>query len=61
VLSTTHKVSEGVWTTRAVLAKARERNIELPITETVAKVLFDEVPIAEVWQQLMTRYLREEG
>ncbi|PIE23046.1 MAG: glycerol-3-phosphate dehydrogenase [Planctomycetota bacterium] len=61
VLATTRKVSEGVWTTRAVLEKAREKGIELPIAKAVAGVLFDQVPAELMWKQLMGRLLREES
>ncbi len=60
ILATTRKVSEGVWTTRAVLARARELKIELPITESVASILFEGRKSSEAWQELMTRLLREE-
>lgn len=60
-LATTHKVAEGVWTCRSVLARAGALGVEMPITAAVASVLFDGVPPAEAVRNLMTRELRAEG
>lgn len=60
ILSTTRKATEGVWTCRAVLAKAEELGLEVPITAAVAEVLFAEKAPAEAMHALMGRVLRPE-
>lgn len=61
ILATTNKVAEGVWTTRAVLERAQELGIEMPIAEEVGRVLFEEEPVQLAVTRLMSRLLREEG
>jgi glycerol-3-phosphate dehydrogenase (NAD(P)+) len=53
-------VVEGVPTTRALLVLAREHNVEMPITEAVASVLFEGVSPGEAIATLMGRPLRSE-
>ena len=61
ILQASQKVAEGVWTCRAVLARAKQLGVPMPITEEVADVLFaDKSPKLAV-EELMTRLLREEG
>ena len=61
ILATTNKVAEGVWTTRAVLERARELGVEMPIAEEVGRVLFEEEPVESAVRSLMSRLLREES
>ena len=61
ILATTRKVAEGVWTCKAVLARAKDLGIQMPITQEVAGILFDEKPMKHAVSALMTRLLREEA
>lgn len=49
------QVVEGMHTVRALVAKARESNLDLPITEGVYSVLYDNVPVRDVLTTLLTR------
>ena len=53
-------VAEGVQSARAARAHAREHGIEMPITEAVCAVLFEDRPAMEAVQQLLTRDPRRE-
>jgi glycerol-3-phosphate dehydrogenase (NAD(P)+) len=48
-------VAEGVNTTRIIYNISRERNIEMPVTEQVYRVLFEDKPVKEALNELMTR------
>lgn len=52
---------EGVPTAKAVMKRAQELGIEMPICEMVNKVLFDNMPIAKAIEELMSRPYKEEG
>lgn len=52
---------EGIATTRAVVKRARELGIEMPICEMVNNVLFENMPIKAAMEELMTRPYKEEG
>jgi glycerol-3-phosphate dehydrogenase (NAD(P)+) len=54
------KVAEGVKTTSAALGLARQRNVEMPITEQVAAILDEEKSPLEVMRELMSRPGRDE-
>ncbi len=56
----TQSVIEGIPTTRAVLRLAAEVDVNMPITEAVASVLFDACRPADAIHRLMTRELRAE-
>lgn len=53
-------VAEGVKTTRSVYQWAAKHNVEMPITEAVYKVLFEEMNPADAVEQLMTRVAKDE-
>ena len=53
-------VSEGVYSARTVLARARKLGVEMPITETVVALLDGQLPISEAVQHLMARDPRGE-
>ena len=53
-------VAEGVHSARAARSHARERGVEMPITEAVCAVLFEGRPAMEAVQQLLTRDPRPE-
>lgn len=54
------QTAEGVPTTRAALRIARELEVEMPITETAHKVMFEGVPPTEAMGDLMQRELQRE-
>jgi glycerol-3-phosphate dehydrogenase (NAD(P)+) len=54
-LASTTSVVEGVPTARALVRIARERGVELPICETVAAMVFDELDPRDALRQLMAR------
>jgi len=53
-------VAEGVTTCRSARQLAREHKVEMPITEAVYQVLFENLPPREAVTNLMTRPLKEE-
>lgn len=53
-------VAEGVRTTRSIHALAQRHEVEMPITEAVYTILFDEEPPREVVNRLMTRSAKRE-
>ncbi|HEX8981596.1 MAG TPA: NAD(P)H-dependent glycerol-3-phosphate dehydrogenase, partial [Ktedonobacterales bacterium] len=53
-------VTEGVTTTRAALELAASLGVELPITEQIARVLFEGKPVSEAVSSLMERELKRE-
>jgi glycerol-3-phosphate dehydrogenase (NAD(P)+) len=53
-------VAEGVPTTRAVLALARDVGVEMPIAEALHRILFEGVALEEALGMLMTRDRRAE-
>ena len=60
ILKNTKMVAEGVSTTKALYLLGRQKNIELPITEQVYKVLYEKKDPKEATKELMTRTLKEE-
>jgi glycerol-3-phosphate dehydrogenase (NAD(P)+) len=61
VLDDMDMVSEGVRTTRSVYNLARQEGIEMPITEAVHSVLFDDKRPSEMVKRLMTRSPKREN
>jgi glycerol-3-phosphate dehydrogenase (NAD(P)+) len=60
VLEEMDQVAEGVPTSRAALEMARELDIDVPITEQVVAVLFEDKPPREAMLDLMARQPRPE-
>lgn len=60
ILAGSASVVEGVPTTQAVVGLARKHGIEMPITEAVHAILFENVRPADALNQLMTRQSRAE-
>jgi glycerol-3-phosphate dehydrogenase (NAD(P)+) len=60
ILAEIGHVAEGVQSARAARERARERGIEMPITDAVCAVLFEGRPAMEAVQQLLTRDPRRE-
>ncbi len=54
-------VAEGVPCAKAVRELARRLDVDMPITDAVAAVLFDGVPASEMASQLLARDPREEA
>jgi glycerol-3-phosphate dehydrogenase (NAD(P)+) len=53
-------VAEGVETTRAAVRVAELNRVEMPITQQVQKVLFENKPPLAALSELMTRELKRE-
>jgi len=60
VLEEVPGVVEGVPTTRAVVALAEKHNVNMPITQTIASVLFDGLDPLDGIGQLMSRAMKSE-
>ncbi len=60
VLEGMREVAEGVRTTRALMLLARRRGVELPITEEVNAVLYENKSARAAVESLMTRPLKDE-
>jgi glycerol-3-phosphate dehydrogenase (NAD(P)+) len=61
ILNDMTAVAEGVGTTRLVYELAREQGVEMPVTEQVYKVLFEDKPVQEAIKDLMNRQTKAEG
>jgi glycerol-3-phosphate dehydrogenase (NAD(P)+) len=59
--SATDSVVEGVDTCRSIVALAEKFDIEMPITEAIHAVLFENKPVTAAISDLMTRQLRAEN
>jgi glycerol-3-phosphate dehydrogenase (NAD(P)+) len=53
-------VAEGVPTTRAVRELAKRFSVEMPITEAVYSILFDQKDVLHALTDLMTREAKPE-
>ncbi|MGI6394909.1 MAG: NAD(P)H-dependent glycerol-3-phosphate dehydrogenase [bacterium] len=53
-------IAEGVPTAKATYNLSKKMNVEMPITETLYKVLYENSDIFESFQALMTRSLKDE-
>lgn len=61
ILGGTRSVAEGVRTCRSARDLAEQYRIEMPITQEMHRVLFENVPPLEGIQRLMSRTLKPEG
>lgn len=52
---------EGIYTAQAVMKRAKELDIEMPICETVNHILFDGLKLKPAMEALMKRPYKEEG
>ena len=59
-IAATESVIEGIPTTKAVLKLAHQYDVEMPIVEAIARVLFEGVHPEQAVETLMTRRLRAE-
>lgn len=55
ILESLREVAEGVPTTRAALALGKEKNVELPLTTQIARVMFDGISPTVAIAELMAR------
>jgi glycerol-3-phosphate dehydrogenase (NAD(P)+) len=55
ILAKMDSVAEGVPTTRSVMQLARRHNVEMPITQAVHEVLFENKDVLDALSDLMTR------
>ena len=53
-------LAEGVFTAPVLLDMAREKNVDMPISEAVAAVLSEQMSVDEAIESLLTRPLRAE-
>jgi glycerol-3-phosphate dehydrogenase (NAD(P)+) len=60
ILTSTHKIAEGVTTARAVYHRARDLSVETPIMTAVYQVLYEGKSPREAAGELMLRSPREE-
>ncbi|PYS93795.1 MAG: glycerol-3-phosphate dehydrogenase [Acidobacteria bacterium] len=60
ILASMHEVAEGVRTTRAVKLLAERLNVEMPITDQVHAVLYEDRSVRAAVAQLMARPLKGE-
>lgn len=61
ILGEMHMVAEGVKTAESAWELARRHNIDMPITEQVFRVLYEDKPARSAVVELMTRDLKAEG
>ena len=61
ILAEMRMVAEGVKTTESAWHLARRLGVEMPITEQVYRVLYEDKPAREAVVELMTRDLKAEG
>ncbi len=60
IISEMRMVAEGVKTTRSVYNLSKKLGVDLPICNEVYKVLFEDAPVKETVDRLMTRSLKHE-
>ena len=56
----TESVIEGISTCQSVIALAEKHNVEMPISQSVYHVLFENKPVQAAIDELMTRQLKAE-
>jgi len=60
ILDSMHMVAEGVATTQSTYNLSKKMGVEMPITEQVYRILFEDASPKEAVYQLMTRKLKVE-
>lgn len=60
ILENMGMIVEGVSTTKAAYELSRELNIDMPITETIYKVLYENAKVEDVIRQIMLRDFKSE-
>jgi len=61
ILGGMNAVAEGVWTTKAALAQARKRKVDMPITEELHKILYEGKAAKDALRDLMKRDQKAEA
>ena len=61
VMANNTKTVEGIYTTKAVVKRAKELGIEMPISEVMEKLLFDGVLLNDAMEELLSRPYKVEG
>lgn len=61
VMANNTKTVEGIYTTKAVVKRAKELGIEMPISEVMEKLLFDGVLLKDAMGELLSRPYKVEG
>ena len=60
VLAEMQQVAEGVRTTKSTWALAQRENVDMPITQQVYRILFEDADPLQATVELMTRKLKVE-
>lgn len=60
ITSGMNMIAEGVKTARSVFQWSERNNVDMPITEAIYKILFEEMDPRDALQELMTRNAKEE-
>jgi glycerol-3-phosphate dehydrogenase (NAD(P)+) len=60
ILAEMHMVAEGVKTTQSAYSLARRLNVDMPITEKVYQILYEDKPARLAVMELMSRDLKSE-
>ena len=61
LIENNNKTVEGILTAPAVIKRAKELNIEMPICEIVNNVLFNGMPLKDAIDGLLSRPFKDEG
>jgi len=60
IIKDLHQVAEGVYTAKSAYELSKKFQIEMPITESVYKMLYENIPPKEIVKSLMQRELKKE-
>ena len=61
ILSNRRSVAEGVYTAAAVVERARNAGVEMPICEGLMKIMNENVPVNDVLHSLLSRPFKSEN
>jgi glycerol-3-phosphate dehydrogenase (NAD(P)+) len=60
ILSSMNMIAEGIKNSKSIYIAANKLNVEMPIFNTIYKILYEGMSIEEAGMELMTRDLKEE-
>jgi glycerol-3-phosphate dehydrogenase (NAD(P)+) len=60
IIKELHQVAEGVFTAKSAYELSKKLNVEMPITESVYKMLYENVSPQDIVKNLMQRELKKE-